>query len=86
MNLRLRLECLRRRFAWWLLGLKHHDVSIRDGDWIYHVGWHAPVQVVSSNYALCAVAVRLGPKGGIVVWPMDARSWKTEPPRTKEKS
>lgn len=75
------LDTLRRRLGWWLLGWKHHDVDIKQGDWITHVGWrHAPVQVVDFNDALCAVAVRLGTNGGIVVWPMDPTSRVVQKP------
>lgn len=47
-------------------------MGIENGDWVTHPGWiHGPVKVINQNWALRAVAIQLGPKGGIVVWPMD---------------
>jgi hypothetical protein len=47
------------------------SINIKNGDWVNHPGWsHGPVKVIDQNWALCAVAIQLGPKGGIVVWPM----------------
>lgn len=60
-----------RRFAFFLLGQEKMPSNIKDGDWVHHPAWsHGPVKVISQNWALRAVAVQLGPKGGIVVWPM----------------
>lgn len=74
---------LRNRLAYWLLGFKFHDVSIREGDWITHRGWrYGPVEVVNFNLATRSVAVRLGKDGGIVVWPMDPNSKITHRPRS----
>ncbi len=72
-----------RRFAYWLLGYHQMDnVMVQEGDWITHRAWkHGPVQVVSMNWALCAIAVRLGKNGGIIVWPMDKRSRVVDKPR-----
>lgn len=83
MKLRLMLERLCRRLGFWLLGHRSMTASIRNGDWITHRGWtHSPVQVIDINWALGAVAVRLGRIGGTVVWPMDPTSRKVpEPPR-----
>ena len=47
------------------------DYSIRKGDIVVHPTWTlTPLEVVDVNWALRAVALRLGPKGGIVVWPI----------------
>lgn len=45
------------------------DYSIKKGDAVYHKRWSlTPLEVVDVNWALRAIAVRLGPTGGIVVW------------------
>ena len=46
-------------------------MNIKNGDWVNHPEWrHGPVKVIDQNWALRAVAIQLGPDGGIVVWPM----------------
>lgn len=46
------------------------DYSIRAGDFVTHNRWkHTSLKVVSVNWALLAIAVQLGPDGGVVVWP-----------------
>lgn len=62
---------LRRRIAFWLLDRELMPPDIKDGDWITHPGWqHGPVQVIDMNWALGAVAIKLGQNGGVVIWPM----------------
>jgi len=49
------------------------DYSLARGDTVYSPYWGEgtrPVEVVDVNWALRAAAVRLAPKGGIVVWPV----------------
>lgn len=49
------------------------DYSLTGGDTVYSPYWGdgtRPVEVVDVNWALRAAAVRLSPKGGIVVWPV----------------
>lgn len=49
------------------------DYSLARGDTVYSPYWGdgaRPVEVVDVNWALRAAAVRLAPKGGIVVWPV----------------
>lgn len=51
------------------------DYSIKRGDTVRHPGWpYSDLEVIDVNWALSAIAVRLGPDGGIVVWP----SWRFE--------
>ena len=48
------------------------DYSLTRGDIAYSPRWgdgRAPVEVVDVNWALRAIAVKLAPNGGIVVWP-----------------
>ena len=46
------------------------DYSIKPGDTVVTDHWtHSSLEVIDANWALRAVAVRLGPTGGIVVWP-----------------
>jgi Lar family restriction alleviation protein len=46
------------------------DYSIKKGDTVYTKTWRlTPLEVVDVNWALSAIAVRLGPDGGVVVWP-----------------
>lgn len=74
------MGCLRRSLGWWLLGLKHHDLMIRNGDWIRHRAWrHCPVRVVGQNWAIRAVAIQLGERGGVIVVPMDPKSQVAHP-------
>lgn len=50
------------------------DTSIEKGDEIYSKGWTlTPLYVVDVNWALRAVAVRLGRTGDIVVWPINGK-------------
>jgi hypothetical protein len=58
-----------------------HDISIQNGDWITHPGWRwDPVLVIDQNLATRSVALKLGPKGGIVVYPMSKSSVKVPAP------
>lgn len=46
------------------------DYSIKAGDTVQTDHWvHSSLEVIDVNWALRAIAVRLGPTGGIVVWP-----------------
>lgn len=46
------------------------DYSINKGDTVYTKTWSlTSLEVVDVNWALSAIAVRLGPDGGVVVWP-----------------
>ena len=75
------LFCFVRRFAFWLLGFKMMPMNIKNGDWVIHPGWrHGPVKVIDQNWALRAVAIQLGPKGEVVVWPMQKDMRLTDPP------
>lgn len=50
------------------------DYSIKKGDIVYSKTWGGgkePVEVVNINWALKAIAVKLSPNGGIVVWPIE---------------
>jgi len=68
---RIALSRLVRPLALRLLGVDMMPISVKNGDWVNHPGWsHGPVKVIDQNWALRAVAIQLGPKGGIVVWPM----------------
>lgn len=59
-------------------------MDIQNGDWVTHPGWiHGPVKVIDQNWALRAVAIQLGPNGGIVVWPMRADMKRTSSPNNK---
>lgn len=45
------------------------DFSIKPGDMVQKDSWeHGPIEVIDVNWALRAVAVRLTPGAGIVVW------------------
>lgn len=45
------------------------DFSIKPGDMVQKDSWeHGPIEVIDVNWALRAVAVRLSPGAGIVVW------------------
>lgn len=80
-----KLECLVRRFAFRLLGCEMMPINIKNGDWVNHPGWrHGPVKVIDQNWALRAVAIQLGPKGGIVVWPMRKAIRVTDSPNNME--
>lgn len=47
------------------------DFSIKQGDIVKSINWElTPLVVVDVNWALRAVALRLGEQGGIVVWPV----------------
>lgn len=47
------------------------DHSLKKGDTVYNKTWKlTSLEVVDVNWALKAAAVRLGPTGGIVVWPV----------------
>lgn len=47
------------------------DYSIKAGDHVTNGKWElTTVEVIDVNWALLAVAVRLGPAGGVVVWPI----------------
>lgn len=46
------------------------DYSIKKGDTVYTKTWSmTSLEVVDVNWALRAIAVRLGPTGGVVIWP-----------------
>lgn len=65
------MRAILRRIYFWLSGFEMMPSDIKQGDWVTHPGWsHGPVKVVDMNFALRAVAIQLGEKGGIVVWPM----------------
>ena len=65
------MRAILRRIGLWLSGLEMMPADIQNGDWVIHPGWsHGPVKVVNMNFAIRAVAIQLGEKGGIVVWPM----------------
>lgn len=64
-----------------LASLEMMPMDIQNGDWVTHPGWrHGPVKVIDQNWALRAVAIQLGPNGGIVVWPMRADMKRTSSP------
>lgn len=47
------------------------DYSIKSGDLVTNGKWTlTTLEVIDVNWALMAVAVRLGPNGGVVVWPV----------------
>lgn len=47
------------------------DYSLKKGDVVYEKTWRlTTLEIVDVNWALKAAAVRLGPTGGIVVWPV----------------
>lgn len=80
------LRCLVRRFAFRLLGRETMPMNIKNGDWVNHPGWrHGPVRVIDQNWALRSVAIQLGPKGGIVVWPMRKDMRITDAPNDQVK-
>ncbi len=48
---------------------EYADYSIKKGDEVYAAGWTlTPLYVVDVNWALRAIAVRLGHTGDIVIW------------------
>lgn len=63
------------RLRFWLArkmlsGISHIDYSLKVGDEVFLEGWaYSKLTVVDMNWALLAVAVKLG-NGGIVVWPV----------------
>lgn len=46
------------------------DYSIKAGDRVTNKWELNTLEVIDVNWALLAVAVRLGPNGGVVVWPV----------------
>lgn len=74
-----------RRFAFRFLGREMMPMNIKNGDWVNHPGWsHGPVKVVDQNWALRAVAIQLGTKGEIVVWPMRKDMRIADAPNTEQ--
>lgn len=64
-----------------LSSIEMMPIDIQNGDWVIYPRWiHGPVKVIDQNWALRAVAVQLGPNGGIVVWPMRADMKRTSSP------
>lgn len=50
------------------------DFGIKKGDMVYSKTWGAgkePVEVIDINWALKAIAVKLSPTGGTIVWPIE---------------
>jgi hypothetical protein len=49
------------------------DYTLKAGDIVYNQSWgdgQMSLEIVDVNWALKAAAVRLAPRGGIVVWPV----------------
>jgi hypothetical protein len=64
MHLRRFLRHVRRYFY-----RTHIDWTLNNGDLVVDDDWPKPLEIVDINWALQAVAVRLGPDA-IVVWPL----------------
>lgn len=64
----LRFWLCRKAFG---LITKPIDYSIKSGDFVTSDNWpYGPLEVLDVNWALRSMAVRLGPDGGVVVWPV----------------
>jgi hypothetical protein len=63
-------------------GLEVLPRGLNDDDWILYPNWPDPVQIIDQNWAVRSIAVRLGPAGGIVVWPMRDACRRCLPPNS----